>query len=81
MGWPGSESAQFMSDDHIEHILRAKAEKALHDLRDYFRELAALRGRQLQEALTIQAGFALEREQAAYLHAQEMVQAYIDQND
>lgn len=30
-GWPGSESADFGSDDHIDHIFRAKIEAPLLD--------------------------------------------------
>lgn len=54
------------------------AEAALRDLRDYFREVAALRQRQMEGAITIQAAFAMESERGAYVHAQDMVQSYID---
>jgi hypothetical protein len=54
------------------------AETALRDLRDYFREVAALRQRQMDGAITIQAAFAMESERGAYAHAHDMVQSYID---
>lgn len=54
------------------------AEQALAELRDYFREVAALRQRQMDGAVTIQAAFALESERTAYQHACEMVGCYLD---
>lgn len=56
---------------------RDRMRKAMTDLRDYFRELSALRERQAAGALA-QDAFALWAERGAYLHAQEMVQSYID---
>ncbi len=51
---------------------------ALNELRDYFREVAALRQRQMDGAVTIQAAFAMESERGAYQHACEMVECYIE---
>ena len=53
------------------------AEKALTDLRDYFREAAALADRRVKEANTFEEAHARDIEHQSFTHACEMVGAYI----
>lgn len=55
------------------------ADKALVELRDYFREVSALCQRRMDaDGVTIQAAFALDAERGAYQHACEMVGSYLE---